>query len=409
MTITELANETVEAMLALGLSPVSAWGMHAKVFKPIIRLHEDIGEKEFNQEVMYEYTYKVQERIKNGEITSQYYRQFMRGIERITEMHETGKLEWSGPKYATRFKLNGYFENIKDEFLDSGGFSVKGRSDAMWMCRKYFAWLIIEGHEDLSDVGAVEVQQFMIYCSHHMRSSSMHNVKLYTKKLYAFLFKNSYATSDFKGLLDFRVSRESKLYPPALSEEVDTVLNIIDRHIPRGKRDYAIIMLEIVTGLRAIDIAKLKLNDIDWINGEIKIVQSKTKQSLVLPLTKDVGEALQDYILNGRQETDSEIVFLRMRAPFQGFTNGNAIGDLFDDYRKKAGLPRDAFDGKSFHSLRRSVGKNMITSGVSVSIIAQVLGDANIDSVKKYISLDSHHLKECALDFTGIAITEVAK
>ena len=75
---------------------------------------------------------------------------------------------------------------------------------------------------------------------------------------------------------------------------------------------------------------------------------------------------------------------------------------MFDDYRKKLGMPREAFDGKCFHSLRRYVGKNMITSGVSVNTLAQVLGDAQIDSVKKYISLDTIHLKECALDFKGL-------
>ena len=102
-------------------------------------------------------------------------------------------------------------------------------------------------------------------------------------------------------------------------------------------------------------------------------------------------------------------MFLRLHAPYKGFANGVGIGDMFDSYRKKANLPRNAFDGKGFHSLRRAVGRNMVTSGVSINTVAQVLGDRNIDSTKKYISLDSRHLKECALDFSVTGFRRAAK
>lgn len=307
----------------------------------------------------------------------------------------------------SKFKLNGYYEKILGEFLERGKFSPKGRSDAMWICRKYSSWLMLDGHNDLSGVGAPEVQRFMIYCSRHMRGSSIHNVKLYMKKLYAFLCENGYSSENYEGLLSFRVSRESKLSPPAQPDDIAAILDVIDRRTARGKRDYAMILLGVVTGLRAGDVAKLCLHDIDWINGEIKIIQGKTGKSLALPLTADVGVAIKDYILNGRQETDSDTVFLRQHKPFRGFANGVAIGDLYDDYCQKVNIPRDAFDGKGFHSLRRGVGTNMVTSGISVNTVAQILGDRDVDSVKKYISLDSRHLKECALDFVGIEVTGV--
>ena len=175
-------------------------------------------------------------------------------------------------------------------------------------------------------------------------------------------------------------------------------MNAIDRNTPTGKRDYAVILLGTVTGLRAIDISKLKLTDIDWCNGEIQIVQEKTRKPLKLPLTKGVGESVQDYILNSRPMCDVENVFLRVNAPIKEFACGSGISNIYESARKKAGLPHG-----TFHALRRAVGRNMVTSGVSVSTVAQVLGHTNIDSTKQYISLDSNHLKECALDFVGIA------
>jgi integrase len=131
---------------------------------------------------------------------------------------------------------------------------------------------------------------------------------------------------------------------------------------------------------------------------------SKTMEPLVLPLTKNVGEALQDYILNGRPKCDYEEIFIRLHAPHQPFIDGTGIQYLYSRYRRKAGLSRKAFDGKGFHSLRRSVGKRMVTSGVPVTTVAQVLGHTDINSTQRYISLDSVHLKECALDFHGIEV-----
>lgn len=125
---------------------------------------------------------------------------------------------------------------------------------------------------------------------------------------------------------------------------------------------------------------------------------------MVLPLTTDVGEAVKDYILRARQTSTSDAVFIRLMPPFVGVKDAWSIGYIYDTYRQKAGLPRESFDGKCFHSLRRSLGKSMVTSGVPVTTVAQVLGHDEIESVKKYISLDTEHLKECALGFLGIEV-----
>ena len=171
-----------------------------------------------------------------------------------------------------------------------------------------------------------------------------------------------------------------------------------------GKRDYSIILLGANLGLRAMDIANLKLRDIDWRNGEIHALQQKTQEVLSLPLMPEVGEAVNEYILSGRPESNSEYVFLRHRAPFQKMHDGVLIGDMFESYQKKAGIERKPFDGKGFHSLRRMLGREMAVSGIPVTTIAQVLGHSKTDSARQYISLDSEHLRECALDFRGIEV-----
>lgn len=101
--------------------------------------------------------------------------------------------------------------------------------------------------------------------------------------------------------------------------------------------------------------------------------------------------------MNGRPKTEYEQIFLRALPPFRPFKDPVCIGDQFDVYCERAGIPRKAWDGRGFHSLRRAAGKRMVTSGVSVNTVAQVMGHTNIDSTKKYIALDGEHLAECAL------------
>jgi integrase len=213
-----------------------------------------------------------------------------------------------------------------------------------------------------------------------------------------------YVKEDFNDIFSFKVSLPKKIRPAIPQEDIATVLKQIDRDLPKGMRDYAIILLGAVTGLRACDIAMLKLNDIDWRIGEIRLIQKKTGDSLFLPLTKDVGKALEDYILNGRvspirvKQKEYEEVFLSTQFPCGPIT-AHAIRNVYDYYRVKSDIK-----SSTFHDLRRSVGKNMVTANISVDMVAQVLGIADIDTTKQYISLDSEHLKECALDFSGIAL-----
>ena len=68
------------------------------------------------------------------------------------------------------------------------------------------------------------------------------------------------------------------------------------------------------------------------------------------------------------------------------------------EYMEKAGIERTGWDGKSFHALRRTAGTNMVASGVPVSAVSQILGHGSMESSRRYISLDTERLRECALE-----------
>jgi len=402
ISITELGERTREAQLAPGFRQDTVWHSYLNAIEPIVKRHPEHGKNEFDYGVVNAFMREQENRLSNGEIRPHTFQNYRRGADRLTEMHEKGLLEMTCPGRPSKFVLNDYYEQIIVNFLADRNRHINTREDVKWTARKFFFWLLQRGFENFTNVGAKEIQGFVAHCSDTMRISGVHNIKLYMKHLCDYLFRQKLLSSNFCGLLSFRVNRETRVLPATPWTEIEAVLKIIDRTKPKGKRDYAMILLASVTGLRAIDIVRMKLTDINRQRGEIKIVQSKTEDPVALPLTRDVGMAVKDYILNGRYKCDSDAVFLREKKPYRGFVDAAAIGDIYDNYRRHAGFDRGAFDGKGFYSLRRTVGTSLITSDIPVITAAQILGDRDVRSMKKYIALDEKHLGECALDFSGI-------
>jgi site-specific recombinase XerD len=403
---TELMESYNEALAANGISVSGRVGKLQRV-SVIIRRHETLGKDKLDDEVIAEYIHEIGDRFNIGEIGEDHANTMRRETEQFVQFIKTGDVRLSNPLLGARIVLLPEFQKIVDDFLASdsalvgaGGktISPNTRNDMRWVAHKYFEWLTEQGFANLRKVGAQQIQKFMLHCSETMAMGSVHNVRLFMMKLYAHLYKSGQSQSSFAALLSFKVNREKKIPETQSADELAAMLETIDRKTVEGKRSYAVMMLGVVLGLRACDVVALKLTDVDWINGEIKVLQAKTSISVILPLTKDVGVALCDYILNARPQSDSEQIFLRLRTPYIGLKSAVTIGEIYESCCKAAGLPQS----KRFHTLRRSLGTSMLSSGTPVTTVAQVLGHTEVDSTKKYIAVDKEHLKMCALPFDGI-------
>lgn len=186
--------------------------------------------------------------------------------------------------------------------------------------------------------------------------------------------------------------------------EVDEVLSAIDTNTCVGKRNYAILSLAKTTGLRGSDIINLKLTDIDWRLGVISIVQSKTGVKLQLPLLFETGEAMKDYILNGRPTSDFPNVFLRCQAPYTALKSTASLDAVIESHKKQVNISKTPWDGKAFHGIRRGLGRDLVLADTPITSVMQVLGHTNIDSTKPYIMLNSNELKKCALNFEDVPV-----
>jgi integrase len=364
----------------------------------IANKHERQGKEYLDGETVADYFRDIDERFYNGEITKDHSKMLYREAERLLWFAETAEIKLPNPQQGSRQTLTTEYTLIAEKYL-SLEMHPNTRNDARWVTHKYFSWLAEQGHDDLTGVGSGQIQKFLLDCVSKMSMNSIHDIKIHLAKLYAHLYETGQSQSSYQALLSFKVNRESKIRPTMTRAEIAKVIDKIDRRTFAGKRAYAVMILGVVLGLRACDVANLKLGDIDWVNGEIKILQQKTAETVVLPLTKDVGEALRDYILNARPKTDAKHIFIKLLAPFKPMKSAVTIGEIFRDCCKTAGLDY----GKQYHILRRSLGTSLVNTGTPVTTVAQILGHADIESAKKYIAVDCEHLKLCALTFDGIA------
>ena len=110
--------------------------------------------------------------------------------------------------------------------------------------------------------------------------------------------------------------------------EVSKVLEAVDRGNPCGKRDYAMILLVTRLGLRGIDVKRLEFSDFDWPGNRLSVVQAKTGHRVWLPLLKDVGWAVIDYIRSGRPASDCPQVFIRHTAPIGPFSDQDHLHQI---------------------------------------------------------------------------------
>jgi len=219
-----------------------------------------------------------------------------------------------------------------------------------------------------------------------------------------------------------RVYRGEQL-PRALPwDTVRALLQAIDRTTPLGRRDYAIFLLMATYGLRACEIVALTLDDVEWRAERLRIPQRKTRGSLWLPLTDEVGAALLDYVRHGRaalnvrrqrvpfqggpQRTYRE-VFLRGRTP-TGVLKPTAVTEAFQAWSTRSGL---AIPFQGAHCLRHSYAVHLLRSGLSLKTIGDLLGHRTLESTCVYIRLAVDDLRGVALDLPAEAApgaTEVA-
>lgn len=183
-----------------------------------------------------------------------------------------------------------------------------------------------------------------------------------------------------------------------ISSDLKKLLDSVDRSKATGKRNYAAILCMCDLGMRVSDVARLSLDDIDWKKGSVRVANHKKNRPYWLPLPKRLGEALVDYITDGRPSSQFREIFLRHARP---------VGTPATVHSIKTAIQRiwdcsemhDRFSGT--HILRHSAATRMKQNGVALKSIADVLGHSSLQTTTLYVQVDLPVLRKTAQPWPG--------
>ncbi len=180
--------------------------------------------------------------------------------------------------------------------------------------------------------------------------------------------------------------------------DVARILDAVDRGNPCGKRDYAIILLVTRLGLRGVDVKRLEFADFDWPGNRLSVVQAKTGRGVQLPLLKEVGWAVIDYIRHGRPVCDCPQVFLRHHAPIGPFSEQDHLHQILVKHARAAHVAVSEKRRHGMHSLRHTLATRLMEDGTPIEQIADILGHQSVQSTGVYLKSSLGLLARCALD-----------
>ena len=329
----------------------------------------------------------------------------MRWARRLEGLMEGDESIWYRIKPGPTYHLSRHYANILDNFRSILGDRPSDRS-SLTAAGLFFDWLIGRG---IKRIGSLTPELMLEYVA-KIRSTSKGNgvncVRSNLKRLAAFLVGKALVPATCLHAISLPVRCQKWLLPAFSPAEFRALTETIEsRQDGYGRRNLAIFRIAASTGMRIGDIVGLTFSDIDWSAGEIRCVQSKTGVPIRQPLMHDVGTALRDYILNFRPTCESDKIFVTSIPPIRPMSS-STMGAAFSRTLKSCDIKKSAFDGKSLHAMRRTVGRDLVTAGVPLPTVQQILGHSSVRATSRYVALDAHGLRSCALGLDGIEPAE---
>lgn len=328
----------------------------------------------------------------------------IRSINILTEYLETGDIS-TRLKTAPQYPLEGELGKAVKDLLDYEKNELRLRDATLIHHSRCLSLFInrlqIKGYKSFQEVEAEDGLDFLNN-SNIGRSYRLNAIR----NLYKYLYRQNMIDFDcLEAITNYRVPESTPL-PTVYSETeiakiVKQAKNMAQSRI--GKRDYAMLLLACRLGLRSSDIRFLTFSDIDWKKKEIRTKQYKTEVEISLPLLHDVGEAIINYIQNGRPECDLPYVFITETYP-QRTLSATAISHNVARIIRSAGIKTGNRHVGS-HSMRHSLATQMMKSGVSLPTISEVLGHTTTESTMIYINVDKETLSRYALNVPPIPDT----
>ncbi|WP_094551579.1 tyrosine-type recombinase/integrase [Petroclostridium xylanilyticum] len=400
--LSKLIDMTKQDLIAHGIKKKTIQLYQCYGFNLISRKHNEANELFYSEKLALEVVRQIRAEYEAGLIPETKFRILRTIAERIHECYETGHVQWRHlPHWGIR-KLSTPFEKCLNNYVDKRlrtGCSITTMRGQKPIIRHFLFFCEDRGYASLDQLSKDDIVEYINTVA--KKYSRVGDVLSVIRTFSDYLTENKMISFDMKLLLQIPAPAHRKYSSGFTQAEADMIVSAPDRTTACGKRDFAIMILAKNTGLRSIDILGLKFSDVDWNRKELRIVQHKTDVPLTLPIEIPVCNAIADYILHGRPQSESQYIFLRARPPYNplrswsghSIVRRNAIA---------AGIEWVSNKRNGMHSFRRGLGNWMLEAEIPLGTISEVLGHTSSDSTKPYLALQESYLGKCPLSLDGI-------
>jgi integrase/recombinase XerD len=247
------------------------------------------------------------------------------------------------------------------------------------------------GERELSELTAAEVSRAVLAQVGDRAPASVRRFGSALRSFLRYCYLVGFVERDLSAAALPVSGRRRSLLPQGITPlQATALLRACDRRRARGRRDYAVILLMLRLGLRASEVATLRLDDLDWRAGQLA-VHGKGGRVDELPLPVDVGEAIAAYLRRGRPPTATvREVFLRVQGPVVGMGRGGVTAIVASAARRAGiGVVRA-------HRLRYTAASDMLRAGAPLAEIGQVLRHRSPGSTAAYARVDVERLRTLA-------------
>ena len=399
MPLAQLIAECDGHLCSLGYSKWSL-GMYRGIWSKFTRYAELQGQDAFTASFAEKYLYEEYNLTDDDSAKTAYQKNLILAMRRLSDFMSCGQLYTKKVKVkhkvrpeALRQLLGKFYEQYSKKVVPNTLDRAKHDIE------KFMNYLDDIGIVDFQHVTLSEIHEFIMSIKKYGYSSkTITDILARIRFLCSFAYENNYHKEDMSVRISTMRTISSRYVPTTYTkEEIARLLEAIDRGNPVGKRDYAIMIMATRLGMRAGDIRELKLENLHWETDSISFVQRKTKTPISLPLLSDVGDAIIDYLKNGRPPTKSKNIFVNHIAPNREFAEHNSMYRIMSKYLTVAGIDTHGRQ-RGLHSLRHSLAGSLLEADVSLPLISEILGHNNSETTGDYLKIDLNNLRKCALE-----------
>lgn len=268
-----------------------------------------------------------------------------------------------------------------------------------WHIRQFLTWFSSQ-RRPFDEVSVEDVDTFLAQNGQRWCRVSVATSAKALRAFFDHAEKQRWCTAAIAAAIESpRLFRHENLPAGPTWEDLQSLIPRADSHQPRDIRDRAILMLLSVYGLRSGEVAKLRLDDIDWAQELITVSRTKQRRSQLYPLTHEVGTAIVRYLKDVRPRCSRREIFLTLKAPI-GPLSAGALYHLTSSRFVQLGIHTPH---RGPHALRHACASHLVAEGLSLKTIGDHLGHRSPRSTRVYAKVDMAGLREVArFDLGGL-------